>query len=93
MPTRPPSKKTKKKTKYIAVENVLEEFYLAIASDNPSEVERIHIPRSDVFYCRTAYEAATGHKITLDRMERALYLEGMLDRRDVLDPDRKRDWE
>jgi hypothetical protein len=30
---------------------------------------------------------------TLDRVERAMYLEGHLNKQDVLDPDRKRDWE
>ena len=28
-----------------------------------------------------------------DRMERAMFLEGMISRYDVLAPDRKRDWE
>ena len=54
---------------------------------------RVHIPKSDVFYVRTAIEGDTGVRYTLDRVERAMYLEGMIDKRDVLDPNRKRDWE
>tara|TARA_R110002153_G_scaffold21865_1_gene72454 strand:+ start:975 stop:1238 length:264 start_codon:yes stop_codon:yes gene_type:complete len=71
-------------------DNVLEEFYSALADGNPSKLRRIHIPRSDVFYVRAAIEADTGVKYTLDHIERAMYLEGMLKHQDVLDPDRKR---
>jgi hypothetical protein len=71
-------------------DDVLEEFYSALADGNPSKLRRIHIPRSDVFYVRAAIEADTGVKYTLDHIERAMYLEGMLKRQDVLDPDRKR---
>ena len=45
---------------------------------------------SDVFYVRAAIEADTGVKYTLDHVERAMYLEGHLSRKDVLDPDRRR---
>ena len=34
-----------------------------------------------------------GHWVSLDRMERAMFLEKKLDSRDVLDPKRKREWE
>ena len=54
---------------------------------------KIHIPKSDVFYVRELLsEADTGVKYTLDHVERAMYLEGMIDKRDVLEPDRKRDY-
>ena len=34
-------------------DNVLEEFYLALASEDEGRLRRVHIPRSDVFYVRT----------------------------------------
>ena len=74
-------------------ENTLEEFYEALASGNSYRLQNLHIPRSDVFYVREAIQAHTGELYSLDRVERAMYLEGHLDRRDVLDPDKKRDWE
>jgi len=74
-----------------AGDNVIEEFYSAIAEGNSRKLQRIHIPRSDVFYVRAAIEQDTGIRYSLDHVERAMYLEGMLDRRDVLDPERKRE--
>ena len=74
-----------------ASENVLEEFYDALASNDAKRLHRVHIPKSDVFYVRAAIEADTGVRYTLDHVERAMYLEGMLDRRDVFEPDRKRE--
>jgi hypothetical protein len=76
-----------------ASDNVIEEFYKNLVSEDSRKAERVHIPRSDVFYIRRAYFEATGDWVSLDRMERAMYLEGMLQARDVLDPERKRDWE
>ena len=75
-----------------AGDNVIEEFYKAIADGNARKLQRIHSPKSDVFYVRAAIEADTGIKYSLDHVERAMYLEGMLDRKDVLDPDRERDY-
>lgn len=89
------SKKTKK-PRYYASDRVLEEFYRVLASGTTRgsiALERVHIPRSEVFYAREAYYQYSGDWVTLDRMERCLYLEGMLSKSDVLDPDRKRDWE
>lgn len=74
-------------------DNVIEEFYKALASGDPSTLRRVHIPRSDVFYVRRAYYEATGNWETLDRIERCMYLEGMLEAREVFEPGRKRDWE
>jgi hypothetical protein len=86
--------KRSKKIKYYASDDVLGEFYKALASGDPSNIlRRVHIPRSDVFYVREAYHNHSGVWETLDRIERCMYLEGMLSRRDVLDPDRERDWE
>lgn len=83
-----------KKVKYYSSDRVLEEFYKALASGDPSNVlKRVHIPRSDVFYVREAYYNHSGVWETLDRIERCMYLEGLLQKNDVLDPDRKRDWE
>lgn len=81
------------RVKYFESDSVLEEFYKALADLDEKKMRRVHIPRSDVFYARAAYYTHTGHWVSLDRMERAMFLEGMLRRQDVLDPDRKRDWE
>ena len=69
--------------------HILEEFYDAVFNDKPWP----HIPRSEVFYVRTKLNADLGTDYSLDRVERAMFLEGMLDEKDVLDPHRKRDWE
>lgn len=79
-----------KRIKLYASERVLEEFYEALASGDASSFSRVHIPKSDVFYVRTAIESDTGIRYTLDHVERAMYLEGHLTRHEVLDPDRKR---
>ena len=50
------------------------------------------MPRSDVFYVREKIFQDTGVKYSLDHVERAMYLEGILDAKDVLDPKRKRDY-
>ena len=84
----------KKSVKLYAHENVLEEFYSALADkDGKRILEQVHIPKSDVFYVRAALERDTGVRYTLDRVERAMYLEGMLNRRDVFEPDAPREWE
>lgn len=82
-----------KKIKYFESDSVLEEFYKALADKNETRLRRVHIPRSDVFYVRTAYYENTGNWETLDRIERSMYLEGMLRKQDVLDPERVRKWE
>ena len=79
-----------KRIQLYASDNILEEFYSALVDGNANRISRIHIPRSDVFYVRAAIEADTGVRYSLDHVERAMYLEGMLARSDVLDPDRKR---
>ena len=71
-------------------EDVIEEFYDAIANGDSKRLRRVHIPKSDVFYVREALEARLGQRFTLDHVERAMYLEGHLKRHEVLDPDRKR---
>jgi len=74
-------------------EKILEDFYASLASNNSRKLKRMHIPRSDVFYIREKIHQDTGVRYTLDRVERAMYLEGMLKKEDVLDPNRKRNWE
>tara|TARA_R100001510_G_C7621378_1_gene182232 strand:- start:88 stop:345 length:258 start_codon:yes stop_codon:yes gene_type:complete len=74
-------------------DNVVEEFYKALADKNEGKLRRVHIPRSDVFYVREAIYQDTGTKYSLDRVERAMYLEGMLETKDVFEPERKREWE
>ena len=80
------------KPKMFASDSVLEEFYLAIAGRDEAKLRRVHIPRSDVFYVREKIYQDTGIKYTLDHVERAMYLEGMLERKDVLDPTREREY-
>ena len=75
-----------------ASDNVIEEFYDALVSGDAARLKSVHIPKSDVFYVRAAIEADTGIRYSLDHVERAMYLEGHLPRRDVLDPDRKRSY-
>ena len=43
-----------------------------------------------MFYVREALKSNLGKSYTLDHVERAMYLEGFLQRHEVLDPDRKR---
>ena len=81
------------KKKMFASDDVIEEFYKALADKNEAKLRRVHIPRSDVFYVREAIYQDTGVRYSLDRVERAMYLEGHLSRYDVLDPERKREWE
>ena len=78
------------KPKMYLSDNVLEEFYLALANEDEGKLRRVHIPRSDVFYVREKMYQDTGVRYSLDRVERAMYLEGMLNASDVFDPNRKR---
>ena len=86
-------KTTNSKVKYYSDDKVLERFYETLASGNNKKLLRVHIPRSDVFYAREAYNRHSGEWVTLDRMERCMYLEGMLTAYDVFEPNKKRDWE
>lgn len=82
-----------KRIKLYASDSVLEEFYYALASNDVKAFNRVHIPRSDVFYVRAHLRDVFPDKeLTLDYVERMMYLEGLLDRSDVLDPDRERDY-
>ena len=81
------------KVESFASDQVLEEFYNALADEDEGKLRRVHIPRSDVFYVREAIYCRTGIRYSLDRIERAMFLEGFLDRKDVFQPDQTRDWE
>lgn len=80
----------KKRVQLCESESVIEDFYNALASNNSYAMKRVHIPKSDVFYVREALKSNLGKSYTLDHVERAMYLEGFLQRHEVLDPDRKR---
>ena len=81
---------SKNKVKLYATESVIEEFYRTLANNNSRGVNKVHIPKSDVFYVRRAIYDDTGEWYTLDHVERAMFVEGHLTRREVLDPNRKR---
>jgi hypothetical protein len=83
----------KKPVQLYADEDVIEHFYSVLANNDTRAMQQVHIPKSDVFYVREAIEARTGVRYTLDHVERAMYLEGYLDRHEVLDPERKREYE
>ena len=78
---------------YFPSDDVLAVFFQALADDDIRALYNLHIPRSDVFYVREKYYNDTGHWVSLDRMEIAMFREGLLESRDVLDPYRIRDWE
>lgn len=82
-----------KNSNTFASDRVLEEFYDALADGDDIRARRVHIPLSDVFYARAAIEAALGTKYSLDRIERAMFLEGMLPANQVFEPERQREWE
>ena len=72
---------------YYQEDRVIEEFYKNLLDGNE---DRVHIPRSDVFYVREAIRAQTGVRYGLDHVERAMYLEGHLQASDVFEPNRER---
>ena len=80
----------KNKVSMYSSEDVIEEFYDAIADGDSKRLRRVHIPKSDVFYVREALRSRLGKSYSLDHIQRARYLEGFLQRHEVLDPDRKR---
>jgi hypothetical protein len=69
--------------KYYESENVLEEFYRALAAEDEGRLRRVHIPHSSVFYVREAIYQRTGIKYTLHEIERAMYEEGHLSKKDI----------
>jgi len=71
--------------KYYTSENVLEEFYKALANEDEGRLRRVHIPHSSVFYVREAILQRTGVKYTLQHVEKAMYEEGYLRKEDIFD--------
>ena len=80
----------KKEVKLYASDNVIEDFYSTLADYDQKAMYKVHIPKSDVFYVRKAIEVTTGITYSLDHVERAMYLEGMLEAKDVYQPHVKR---
>jgi len=74
-------------------DDVLVKFFHALAGDDIKALQSMHIPRSEVFYVRQKYFQDTGEWVPLDKIERCMYLEGLLEARDVHQPNTKRDWE
>ena len=67
---------SKNRIKYFESDSVLEEFYNALANQDEKKLRRVHIPRSDVFYVRSAVEAYYGRSFTLKHVEDAMRAEG-----------------
>ena len=65
-----------KKSVKLYTDNVIEEFYKAIINNN---LDKLHIPHSDVFYVRAAVEAHYGKKFSLKHVEEAMRAEGWTD--------------
>ena len=78
------------KVKLYPSEKVIEDFYAALASKNEKRLRKVHIPKSDVFYIREAIYHRTGNLYSLDHVERAMYLEGLLRPDEVLEPNEPR---
>jgi len=66
----------KKKSVKLYTDNVIEEFYKAIINNN---LDKLHIPHSDVFYVRAAVEAHYGRPFTLKHVEESMRAEGWTD--------------
>ena len=63
----------KKKSVKLYTDNVIEEFYNHVLNNN---LDKLHIPHSDVFYVRAAVEAHYGKSFTLKHVEEAMIAEG-----------------
>lgn len=62
-----------KKSVKLYTDNVIEAFYDAVVNNN---LDKLHIPHSDVFYVRAAVEAHYGKSFTLEEVENAMIAEG-----------------
>ena len=58
----------KNKVSMYSSEDVIEEFYDAIADGDSKRLRRVHIPKSDVFYVREALRVRLGKSFTLDHV-------------------------
>ena len=68
----------KKPVQLYASENVLEEFYKALIDNNPRAFNRVHIPKSDVFYIREAIRCNTGVTIYTRPRRKGYVLRGLV---------------
>ena len=69
-----------KKSVKLYTDNVIEEFYNAVINNN---LDKLHIPHSDVFYVRAAVEAHYGRSFTLKEVEDAMIAEGGSESKDL----------
>ena len=69
-----------KKSVQLYTDNVIEEFYNAVINNN---LNKLHIPHSDVFYVRAAVEAHYGRSFTLKEVEDAMIAEGWSETKDL----------
>ena len=69
-----------KKSVQLYTDNVIEEFYNAVINNN---LNKLHIPHSDVFYVRAAVEAHYGRSFTLKEVEDAMIAEGWSESKDL----------
>ena len=69
-----------KKSVKLYTDNVIEEFYNAVINNN---LNKLHIPHSDVFYVRAAVEAHYGRSFTLKEVEDAMIAEGWSENKDL----------
>ena len=69
-----------KKSVKLYTDNVIESFYDAVINNN---LEKLHIPHSDVFYVRAAVEAHYGRSFSLKEVEDAMIAEGWSETKDL----------
>ena len=69
-----------KKSVKLYTDNVIESFYDAVLNNN---LEKLHIPHSDVFYVRAAVEAHYGRSFSLKEVEDAMIAEGWSENKDL----------
>lgn len=73
-------------------DNVIEEFYAAVAKNDNRFLYSVHLPHSTVYYVREALYQKTGTKYTLGYIEWALLKEGMINPRWCYDPELQLSW-
>lgn len=69
-----------KKSVKLYTDNVIESFYDAVINNN---LEKLHIPHSDVFYVRAAVESHYGRSFSLKEVEDAMIAEGWSENKDL----------
>ena len=74
-------------------DNVIEEFYAAIARNDNNFALSVHIPLSDVFYVRETLFHALGKRYTLDYVEWAMLKEKKIEARFCHQPQDKLSWD